>query len=631
MQLLLSTARKGPTVRWVCQSCRGVKQATRIPLHKYTSLSRASQQLRKGGPARTRFAPSPTGYLHLGSLRTALFNYLVARATGGQFLLRIEDTDQKRTIEDAEERLFQDLEWAGIKWDEGPKRGGPYGPYKQSERTAIYREHTEILLESGSAYRCFCTSERLHTLASHRARLGLPPDYDRACTHVSKAESDDRASKGESHVIRLKVPDQYPVFHDLVYGIVRRRREDVIRGDVTPPPPPGGIGVFGSFDDPILLKSDGFPTYHLANVVDDHLMAITHVIRGTEWMPSTPKHLALYEAFGWEPPKFAHVGLLLNKDRQKLSKRHGSQDIATYRKMGIFPETLTNYVALLGWSHNVGRDVMSMEELIHNASMKYTRGDTIVGFEKLSFLQKRHATRYASYPAESANPLHSLTHLAVKPIVAYLDERLAPGRYPIYAAIAQGQAREDYVRQILYADAQNYLNPADFIQRNEYIFTTPTEARLREKMPLFKLHKVPSGVPFVPAQKTITLFTSLSAIPDEDWKLAAVRERLAWIIKQGTDVSIAALNEAQGRSVDQRTDELEKVVQKSWGKLVHGYLRWAITAGQPGPDGAETMVILGRDETIKRLKLADAVMRKTWKEQAEKENEVVYEVDKDWI
>ncbi|PBP27926.1 glutamyl-tRNA synthetase [Diplocarpon rosae] len=615
MRLLLSTAKKAPSVRWVCQSCRGVKQATKIPLHKYTSLSKASQELRKGGPARTRFAPSPTGYLHLGSLRTALFNYLIARATGGQFLLRIEDTDQKRTIEDAEERLYQDLEWAGIEWDEGPKRGGPYGPYKQSERTAIYREHTEKLLASGNAYRCFCTSERLHTLASHRATLGLPPDYDRACTHVSKAESDDRAIKGESHVIRLKVPDKYPVFQDLVYGIVRQRREDV-----TPLPSPGGIGVFGSFDDPILLKSDGFPTYHLANVVDDHLMAITHVIRGSEWMSSTPKHLALYEAFGWEPPKFAHVGLLLNKDRQKLSKRHGSQDIATYREMGIFPETLTNYVALLGWSHNVGRDVMSMEELIHNAR-----------FEKLNFLQKRHATRYASYPAESAKPLHSLTHLAVKPIVAYLDERLAHGRYPIYAAIAQGQAREDFVRQILNADAQNYLNPADFIQRNEYMFATPTEARLREKVPLFKLHNVPSGVPFVPEQKTITLFTSLSAIPDEDWKLAAVRERLAWIIKQGTDVSIAALNEAQGRSVDRRTDELEKVVQKSWGKLVHGYLRWAITAGQPGPDGAETMVILGRDETIKRLKLADAVIRKTWKKQAEKENKAEYEVDSDWI
>ncbi|CAL3969232.1 unnamed protein product [Diplocarpon coronariae] len=629
MQLLLSTAKKSPIIRWTCQACRGFKEATNASIHKYTSLSRASQELRNGGPARTRFAPSPTGYLHLGSLRTALFNYLVARATGGQFLLRIEDTDQKRTIQDAEERLFQDLEWAGIEWDEGPRIGGPHGPYKQSERTVIYREHTEKLLESGNAYRCFCTSERLYTLALHRAKLGLPPDYDRACTHLSKMESDDRACKGESHVIRMKVPDKYPVLHDLVYGKVQQRGEGI-----TSPPPtgelPGGIGAFGSFEDPILLKSDGFPTYHLANVVDDHLMAITHVIRGSEWMSSTPKHLALFEAFGWEPPKYAHVGLLVNKDKQKLSKRHGSHDIATYREMGIFPETLTNYVALLGWSHNVGRDVMSMKELIHNASMKYTRGNPIVSFEKLAFLQKRHAARYASYSAESDKPLHSLTHLAVKPMVAYLDKQLVHGKYPVYAAIAEGQAREDFIRLILYTDAQNYQNPADFVNRNEYMFAAPTEARLREKVPSLKLHNIPSGVPFVPAPESITLFSNLSVIPDEDWNLDTLRERIAWIIKQGMNMSIVALNEEQRRSADYSTDQLEQVVKKSWAKLLHGYLRWAVMAGQPGLDGAETMAILGRDETVKRLKLADAVLRKSWKD-AEKDDGAKYDVVRDWL
>ncbi|KAH7419287.1 hypothetical protein BKA64DRAFT_751729, partial [Cadophora sp. MPI-SDFR-AT-0126] len=528
-------------------------------------------------PARTRFAPSPTGYLHLGSLRTALFNYLVAKATGGQFLLRIEDTDQKRTIPDAEARLFEDLEWAGIEWDEGPKIGGPFGPYKQAK-------HAEKLLESGNAYRCFCTPDRLFTLAQHRAKLGLPPDYDRACTHVPKEESDDRASKGESHVVRLKVPDKYPVYNDLIYGLVRQKRDFTS----IPRSHGKGPGAFGSFDDPILLKSDGFPTYHLANVVDDHLMKITHVIRGSEWMSSTPKHLAMYQAFGWDPPAFAHVGLLLDKNKQKLSKRTGSIDISSYRELGIFPETLTNFVALLGWSHNVGRDVMSMKDLIRNASMKYTRGDSIVGFEKLDFLQKRHTARYASMSEEADNPLHSLRHLAVKPIVKILNERLAKQDLPVYGAYSEGEAREDFIYSILTIDAQKYTNP----------------------IPNLKLHKVPLGIPYIPAPETMLLFSGIAEIQDEDWRSEVIRERIAWIVEQGAELSLTALSEEKGDDASWRTEELERVVSKAWAKLVHGYLRWAVAAGKPGPDGAETMSILGREETVRRLQLAGGVMSK---------------------
>jgi len=604
MQLLFSSTRRIPKFRWICQSCRGFAQEAKP--REYTSLSTASQALRNGGPARTRFAPSPTGYLHLGSLRTALFNYLVAKATGGQFLLRIEDTDQKRTIPDAEARLFEDLEWAGIEWDEGPKIGGPFGPYKQSQRTALYREHAEKLLESGNAYRCFCTPDRLFNLAQHRAKLGLPPDYDRACTHVPKDESDDRASKGESHVVRLKVPDRYPVYNDLVYGLVRQR------GDFTsiPRSQGKGLGAFGSFDDPILLKSDGFPTYHLANVVDDHLMEITHVIRGSEWMSSTPKHLAMYQAFGWEPPAFAHVGLLLDKNKQKLSKRTGSIDVASFRELGIFPETLTNFVALLGWSHNVGRDVMSMEDLVRNSSMKYTRGDSIVGFEKLDFLQKRHAARYASMPEESDNPLHSLRHLAAKPIVTLLDERLAQQDLPVYASYPEGEAREDFITSILKVDAQNYTNPTDFIQRNIHFFIAPTLSEISVSVPTLKLHKVPTGIPYVPAPETMVLFHGLLEIQDENWRSDVLRERIAWITEQGAGLSLTALSEERGADESWRTQELERVVIKAWAKLVHGYLRWAVAAGKPGPDGAEMMNILGREETVKRLKLAEKVMSK---------------------
>jgi glutamyl-tRNA synthetase len=217
-------------------------------------------------PARTRFAPSPTGHLHLGSLRTALFNYLLAKKTGGQFLLRIEDTDKKRTVSGAEERLCRDLQWAGIEWDEGPGIGGALGPYRQSERTTTHQEHANILLEKGHAYRCFCSPERLTNLARQRNQLGLPSDYDRTCADVPKAESDGRAYSNEPFVIRLKAPAKYPTYTDLVYGKVEIGQTRFKHGEA-------------SYDDPILLKSDGMPTYHLANVVDDHQMQITHVLR----------------------------------------------------------------------------------------------------------------------------------------------------------------------------------------------------------------------------------------------------------------------------------------------------------------------------------------------------------------
>jgi glutamyl-tRNA synthetase len=235
--------------------------------------------------------------------------------------------------------------------------GGPYGPYKQSERTGMYHEHAEILLESGRAYRCFCTAHRLSELAEQRSKLGFPTDYDRTCANIPKEESDHKAAQGEKHVVRLLVPDVYPQFVDLIYGNVGRTLKPRRRGDE-------------AYEDPILLKTDGLPTYHLANVVDDHHMEITHVIRGTEWLPATPKHLAMYEAFGWTPPEFAHVGLLTDQEGNKLSKRNFDTDIASFRdNMGIFPEALANFVALLGWSHGSRSDIMTMNDLINRVSI----------------------------------------------------------------------------------------------------------------------------------------------------------------------------------------------------------------------------------------------------------------------
>ncbi|KAL1994956.1 hypothetical protein VTN49DRAFT_1143 [Thermomyces lanuginosus] len=383
---------------WICVQCRA-NSSVASP-----NVLRASSKPKSGlpsEPARTRFAPSPTGYLHLGSLRTALFNYLLAKRTGGQFLLRIEDTDQKRTIPGAEERLYEDLQWAGLQWDEGPNVGGPYGPYRQSERTALYQSHANDLIASGHAYRCFCSVERLDALNRQRNQAGLPLGYDRACFDISAEESAERAAKGEPFVVRLKA-DQYPMFDDLVYGKTGQNRTGKKQLEL----------IDRVYDDPILLKSDGHPTYHLANVVDDHHMKITHVIRGTEWMASTPLHVALYNAFQWTPPQFGHVPLLVDRNGQKLSKRNADIDISIFRdRDGIIPDALVNFAALLGWSHTHKSDVFTLAELENIFNLKITKGNATVVFDKLWFLQKAHAQRCA---AEGGPAFESLVERTTK-------------------------------------------------------------------------------------------------------------------------------------------------------------------------------------------------------------------------
>ncbi|RFU34964.1 hypothetical protein B7463_g1404, partial [Scytalidium lignicola] len=563
----------------VCLFCVQTRNASISAACEAAEARRTAVNLSKSSPARTRFAPSPTGYLHLGSLRTALFNYLVAKKTGGQFLLRIEDTDQKRTVPDAEERLFQDLQWAGIHWDEGPLIGGPYGPYRQSERTTLYQEHARKLLDSDHAYRCFCSAERLHTLAEHRNKQGLPPDYDRKCAHISKEESDDRASHGESHVIRLKVPERYPEFNDLVYGKVRQK------GALK-------ITLGGSYDDPILIKSDGFPTYHLANVVDDHLMKITHVIRGSEWMSSTPKHLAMYEAFGWTAPQFAHVGLLVNHKNQKLSKRDGSIDISSYRDQGVFSETLTNFVALLGWSHGEKTDVMSMQDLIEKATMKYTRGDTRVSFEKLWYLQKMHAQRYATEAQEGKplDPSHDLKELVVKPILRLFDKDpdLKTQKLWLEKNFSERCAREQYVHSVLLGDVHNYKTPSDFISRNKYFFSAPDSDTLIASIP----EHASDTLALDSRQSNMKhIYTNLSKIDESDWEASKLKSVISDIIQNGFPKD----------SAESTLKKTEEAYNKAWMILVHKYLRWALLGGMPGPDTVTILKVLGRDETLARL------------------------------
>jgi len=294
---------------------------------------------------RTRFAPSPTGYLHIGGLRTALFAYLIAKSLGGKIILRIEDTDAKRKVEGAAEKLIAILDWAGIKFDEHPSGSGQYGPYVQSERLAIYKTSADQLLGDNKAYRCFCSPERLEKMRAEQAKKKLAPRYDRACRDLSEDEINAMLTKKKPFVIRQKMPlsGAVKVFDEL-RGEISFKAEDL--------------------EDQVLMKSNGVPTYQLAVVVDDHLMEISHVVRGEEWIPSFPKNILLYQDFGWTPPKFIHLPLLLNQGGGKLSKRQGDVAVEDYQKKGYLPEALINFSALLGWHPKTDKEILTLEEII---------------------------------------------------------------------------------------------------------------------------------------------------------------------------------------------------------------------------------------------------------------------------
>lgn len=299
---------------------------------------------------RTRIAPSPTGKdVHVGTVATALMNYAWAKKNNGQFIIRIEDTDRTRLVEGGEQKMLQTLREIGLIADESPEVGGPYEPYRQSERLPLYKKYAEELVVKGKAYYCICTPERLDEMRKKQQSEKKIPKYDRHCLK-NQEEIKNNIKNGAKYVIRLLIPDKEIIFNDIVRGEIKVKGENV--------------------DDQVILKSDGFPTYHLGVVVDDYLMKITHVIRGEEWLPSTPKHVVLYEAFGWELPVFGHVSLLRNPDKSKLSKRKNPVWVSDYLDKGIFIEALLNYLALMGWSHPEGKDIFSLEEYIKVFDLK---------------------------------------------------------------------------------------------------------------------------------------------------------------------------------------------------------------------------------------------------------------------
>jgi len=323
-------------------------------------------------PVRVRIAPSPTGDPHVGTAYIALFDYVFARQQGGKFVLRIEDTDQTRARGDSEQMIFDALRWVGLTWDEGPDVGGPYGPYRQSERAAIYLEHVAKLLAKGEAYRCFCTEDRLAKLRVQQKLEKRELGYDRHCRDLEPADGERRAATGESNVVRLKVPLAGTLeFTDRLRGAIARDAKEI--------------------DDQVLLKSDGLPTYHLANVVDDHLMQITHVIRAEEWISSTHKHVLLYRAFGWEPPEFIHMPLLRNADKSKISKRKHPVSINYYRDVGILPQALLNFLGTMGWSFGGDREKFTLQEMIDVFSWdRISLGGPVFDLDKLTWLNEQY-------------------------------------------------------------------------------------------------------------------------------------------------------------------------------------------------------------------------------------------------
>lgn len=320
---------------------------------------------------RTRLAPSPTGVPHVGTAYQALFGYVWARKNDGSFILRIEDTDRERSSKASEQAIIGALRWLGLQWDEGPDVGGEYGPYRQSERLEIYREHVSRLLEEEKAYPCFCSRERLAEMRKTR-RSGADTGYDGLCRSIPASEAQKRMESGENHTVRLRSPqDGECVFTDLLRGEVRKD--------------------WRSVDDQVLLKADGYPTYHLAVVVDDHLMRISHIIRGEEWLNSVPKHVLLYRYFGWEMPVMCHLPLLRNKDKSKLSKRKNPTSISFYRDTGYLPRALLNYLAMMGWSHPQGEEKFDLENMIDLFELeKVTLGGPVFDVDKLRWLNARY-------------------------------------------------------------------------------------------------------------------------------------------------------------------------------------------------------------------------------------------------
>ena len=473
---------------------------------------------------RVRFAPSPTGYLHVGGLRTALYNYLFAKNQNGKFILRIEDTDRNRYVEGAVENLISTLNWAGLDFDEGPAKDGGLGPYMQSQRLDIYKRLTDELIKNKKAYYCFCTQERLDNLRESQKKAGQQSKYDKHCLHLGQKEIEEKLNSNTPHVVRMNVEaGQSVIFEDIIRGKVEFNTSVV--------------------DDQVLIKSDGYPTYHLANVIDDHSMKITHVIRGEEWLSSTPKHILLYDYFGWEKPVFAHLPLLLNPDRSKLSKRQGDVAVEDYRQKGYLKEALLNFVALLGWNAGDDKEFYTLEELIASFSLeRVNKSGAVFDIEKLNWLNAEHLRK------KSANE-----------IIKLLREEIELSKYK------NGNYSDEYLSQVINAMIERVSFVKEILENGFYFFEEPTDY---DENTVKKRWKEDSAVYL---EKLIEEFSKLNNATKEDFEITLKRT----------------------------AEELNVGL----GKLIHP-VRLAVSGVGGGPGVFDILNIIGKEKTIKRIEVA---------------------------
>lgn len=480
---------------------------------------------------RVRFAPSPTGYLHVGGARTALFNYLFAKKTGGTFLLRIEDTDRTRFQEDSLREIFESLKWMGIEWSEGPEKGGDYGPYVQSERLDIYKKYAQILLERGQAYPCFCTPERLEKVRKEKElRKEMHGGYDRRCRDLSKDEAQSRIDAGEPYVLRLKAPLEGSISFI-----------DGIRGEIETP--------VTMVDDTVLMKTDGYPTYHLASVVDDHLMEISHVLRGDEWIASTPRHILLYKAFGWQPPVIAHLPVILSPDGGKLSKRKGAASVMDYKRGGYLPEALLNFLSLLGWNPGDDREIMGVQEIIDAFDINRISGKpSVFDEQKLEWMNGQYMEHY-----DNAKLLAD-----VEPMWAEKELPLA------------GFTTE-YKERVVSLFKVRCKKVTELGESGAYFFTDPADYDTKQAGKQFNAAVKPAFDKIVEKADSVV-----------DWNRAALEELFHGI-----------------------ADELEM----SAGKI-NAPVRLAVTGVGGGPDLMDMLELLGKDCVKRRVAAASAWIEK---------------------
>ncbi len=485
------------------------------------------------GPVRVRVAPSPTGDPHVGTAYMALFNLAFARQQGGQFLLRIEDTDRARYVESSEQQIFDTLHWLGLDWDEGPDKGGPYAPYRQSERSSTYTQHVDRLLEAGHAYHCWCSTERLAQMREEQQKAKLPTGYDRLCVGRTRDERAQLDGFSEQPVVRMLVPDDAPLVFD-----------DVIRGEVKAPRP----------DDQVIVKADGFPTYHLANVVDDHEMGITHVVRGEEWISSTPKHVLLYDWLGWERPTFAHMPLLRNTDKSKISKRtNPAARLLWFQEQGYLPEALRNFLGLMGYSQSDGEEIFSFDDMVRD--FDWGRVNTVgpvFDLDKLGWLNG-HYVRELSVPDLAARITAHLVRAGQLP-----PEPTAEQRALIEAATPLVNER----MQVL-SEAESMLG---------FLLVAESEFRVDQDDAAKVLG--PDARPVIEA--SIAALTALESWTHEDIE-AALRTALL----------------ADGLGLKP--------------KVAFGPVRVAVTGRRVSPPLFESLELLGRERSLERLRAALAM------------------------